>query len=207
LTEDTLNSVQTVYQHKDGTLLDIHLSTAQVKDIDGKILGIVRIMEDLGDRQRKEFLGDNRLSTGKSLSNVVAIAQSESGVNAFGQMLLNQYASGKRDFLGWNLCGVNFVDVDLENSNLNGAQLNGSDLKNANLQRASLRGANLRGANLQNANLRWTDLSGADLRGANLHEADLRDVSLIGVSFDRHTLAGAILSTENPDQAIEDDSE
>jgi PAS domain S-box-containing protein len=227
LTDDALNSVETVYECKDGSKIDVSLSTAQVKDADGKILGIVRIMEDLSDRKRKEaeiarlgaivnsqietgiesqiimqssmeaYPADVGAKSGNGFNFMAIHARNAAGVNSVGQMLLSQYASGKREFAGWDLCGVNLVEANLKDSNLNGAQLNGSDLRNANLQRTSLRGANLRGANLQKADLRWTDLCGVDLRGANLQDTDLREVSLTGVSFDHAALAAAILSGES----------
>ncbi|MEE3715976.1 PAS domain S-box protein [Tumidithrix elongata RA019] len=216
LAGDGLNAVETVYPCKDGTTLDVSLSTAQVKDAEGKILGVLRIIEDISDRKRKEAelrrlesLVNAQTATELSLHEAAqkngngsfnfmsAYLQNGTSALASGQLLLSQYASGKREFLGWNLCGVSLANADLQQSNLSGSQLNGSDLGNTNLQRANLRGVDLRGANLHKANLNGTDLRGADLRGADLHDADLRDANLMGVSIDEAALAGAILSGEN----------
>ena len=110
--------------------------------------------------------------------------------------LLDNYASGERDFSGidlsWaslngvSLPEINFVEgilkgIDLRESNLQGgefmdaifkgAKLSGADLSNANLEGANLSHADLSCANLSKSNLTHAILDGVNLKGVNLYQA------------------------------------
>ncbi len=74
------------------------------------------------------------------------------------------YKSGKRDFNGINLAGVNFSGKELADGvNLSQANLSNANLTNVKWSKVNLRGANLRGANSSKANF----------FNANLYEAAL----------------------------------
>lgn len=109
--------------------------------------------------------------------------------------LLDNYASGERDFSGidlsWaslngaSLPGVNFVEgilkgIDLRHSNLQGGEFmdaifEGAKLSGANLSNANLEGANLNHADLSQTILIATNLKGVNLKGTNLSGALLQD--------------------------------
>lgn len=109
--------------------------------------------------------------------------------------LLNNYASGERDFSGidlsWaslngaSLPGVNFVEgilkgIDLRHSNLQGGEFMDAIFEGAKLSGADLSNANLEGANLNHADLSQTiliatNLKGVNLKGTNLSGALLQD--------------------------------
>ncbi len=75
--------------------------------------------------------------------------------------LLEEYASGVRNFAGVNL--------------------NGFCLYRANLQEINLQSANLIGANLSGA-----DLTGAHLKLANLHKANLSRETLLEIELESY---------------------
>ena len=170
-----LDSVQMAFHLNDGNSTNVSLSTVLVNDHNGKIIGILRIIDQLGDRISIETTQSNPLQSVQSNSsalvpsNIGAIANFESVKS---NTLLNQYKIGQRNFAGLNLRGAYFAEADLQEVDFNGVALNGSNCSHANLQSASLRGADLRGANFQYADLQNVDLRGADLRGADLSNAN-----------------------------------
>jgi uncharacterized protein YjbI with pentapeptide repeats len=114
------------------------------------------------------------------------------------EQLLNQYASGERNFRGLNLSYQILGGVDLMRSDFSGAKLDHTILEGANLSRVNFSKANLSGANLRRAELIWANLQGANLRGANLRGADLSGADLGGADLTGADLGGAIL----PDGSI-----
>jgi uncharacterized protein YjbI with pentapeptide repeats len=127
-----------------------------------------------------------------------------------------QYNSGKRNFTGVNLAGVdlnrcpskanlsranltraklsgNWSTENLSGANLSRANLSGANLSRANLSEANLSRANLSEANLSRANLTKADLRGADLSNAHLEKANLKDANLDGAIMSGVQLTGAIM--------------
>ncbi|PZO42188.1 MAG: hypothetical protein DCF19_08060 [Pseudanabaena frigida] len=183
-----LDGVQMSFQLHDGNLKNVCMSTVLVHDPNGKIIGVLRIIDELGDRSTND--GDNRLNLVRSRVSSLISSETES-LNKFGSSanaLINQYKSGQRNFAGLNLRGAYFAEAELQQVDFSGVALNGSNCSYANLQYANLRGADLRGANLQYADLRWSDLRGADLRGADLRDANITDAIL-----DDSNLLGALV--------------
>ncbi|PZU94895.1 MAG: hypothetical protein DCE90_13820 [Pseudanabaena sp.] len=167
-------------QLPDRSWIDVSVSTVLVHDTHGKIVGVLRIVDELGDRARRNALSASNLET--SSPSTLAMRQTSSDLDAIvsfnnhhAQTLLHQYKFGQRNFAGQDLRGADFAEADLQEVNFSGAALNGSDCSHANLQFSNLRGADLRGVNFQYANLQGADLKGADLRGADLNEANLMD--------------------------------
>ena len=99
------------------------------------------------------------------------------------EMLLQQYANGKRNFSFANLRGVVLTGIDLTKI----------VLCQADLEKAKLIQVNLSQANLYKANLRGADLSQSNLSGANLRRADLTDAILTGAVLEGASIIGAIL--------------
>ena len=87
--------------------------------------------------------------------------------------LLEQYATGERNFRSADLTGA-----DLSGADLTSADLTGATLSSATLVDAQLINAKLNGALLDHANLDYADLSGADLSEAVLDYANLRHAIL-----------------------------
>jgi uncharacterized protein YjbI with pentapeptide repeats len=182
------------FQLRDGSWTNVSISTVLVHDPHGKIVGVLRIIDEVGDRfsissdysqtiQLEQVQNSSLLSSGtEAIANYVTI-------NA--NTLLNQYKIGQRNFAGLNLRGAYFVEADLQQVDFSGAALNGSNCSYANFQSSNLRGADLRGANFQYADLQHVDLRGADLRGT-----DLRDANTTGAILDESNLQGAILSSD-----------
>ncbi len=170
------------FQLRDGSWTNVSISTVLVHDPHGKIVGVLRIIDEAGDRsfmkaEPKQTLqlepvqsGSMNRTSPDAIANYVTI-------NA--NTLLNQYKIGQRNFAGLNLRGAYLVEADLRNADFSGVALNGSNCSYANFQLANLRGADLRGTNFQFADLQQVDLRGADLRGA-----DLRDANTTGSIFD-----------------------
>ncbi|WP_271254847.1 PAS domain S-box protein [Pseudanabaena sp. Chao 1811] len=189
-----LDRVQMDIEIRDGSWISISMSTVLVHDAEGKIIGVLRIIEELGDRL------SHILSNGLHFEPSTTSAIVSSGTDAIANFaaspipnlantLLNQYQIGQRNFAGLNLRGAYLVEAELSQVDFSGAALNGSNCSHANLQHANLRGADLRGANLQHADLKWADLRGADLRGADLRNADIS-----GTVTDESNFLGALLS-------------
>ncbi len=191
-------------QLRDGDWINVRLSTVLVHDLNGKIVGVLRIIDEVGDRHflnndaeqdsysNREIVLTNSpfsqfpkpvLTEQMPVSNSLDISKAET--------LSNQYKIGQRNFAGLNLRGAYLMEFNLRQVDFSGVALNGANCSHANLQYANLRGADLRGANFQNADLKWADLRGADLRGADLRGADTTDAI-----FDQINFADALLSSE-----------
>jgi len=185
-----LDSWPMTFQLRDGRWTNVSLSTVLVHDPNGKIVGILRIIDEVGDRSSirtndKSLQLQQSNSLALSLSGIDATANYAT-INA--NTLMNQYQIGQRNFAGLNLRGAYFVEANLEQADFSGAALNGSNCSYANFQSANLRGADLRGANFQSADLQYADLRGADLRGA-----DLRDANTSSAILDESNLLGALI--------------
>lgn len=185
-----LDSWPMTFQLRDGRWTNVSLSTVLVHDPNGKIVGILRIIDEVGDRSSirtndKSLQLQQSNSSALSLSGIDAIANYAT-INA--NTLMNQYQIGQRNFAGLNLRGAYFVEANLEQADFSGAALNGSNCSYANFQSVNLRGADLRGANFQSADLQYADLRGADLRGA-----DLRDANTSSAILDESNLLGALI--------------
>ncbi len=166
-----LHSFQTAFQIRDGSWINISISTVLVHDPHGKIIGVLRIIEELGDRTSVNAGYDHALQ----LADPEAIA---SFVSVKANTLLDQYKIGQRNFAGLNLRGAYFAEADLQEVDFSGVALNGSNCSHVNFQHANLRGADLRGANFQYADLKWADLRGADTRGTDLENANMTGVTV-----------------------------
>lgn len=177
-----LHSFQTALQIRDGSWINISMSTVLVHDPHGKIIGVLRIIEELGDRTSINASYDHALQ----LADPEAIA-SFASVKA--NTLLDQYKIGQRNFAGLNLRGAYFAEADLQQVDFSGVALNGSNCSHVNFQHANLRGADLRGANFQYADLKWADLSGADTRGTNLENANMTGVTIDDSDDPKGTIA------------------
>jgi len=178
-----LEAVQMSFQIHD-SWTQVSMSTVLVHDLNGKIMGVLRIIDELGDRS-SNFTGSSQVLQQSHSSSLVhagteAIANFVT-INA--NTLLNQYQIGQRNFAGLNLRGAYFVEADLQQADFSGAALNGSNCSHANFQSANLRGADLRGANFQFADLQWADLRGADLRGTDLRDANTTGAMLDDINF------------------------
>jgi len=124
--------------------------------------------------------------------------------------LLEQYASGERDFksaylegailAGTILSGAYLTGAILKDAILKDADLKDADLAWANLRRADLSGADLYGTNLEGADLRGADLRGANLSWANLKEANLTSANLTGAIVTWSNLKGTIHQESLDDQ-------
>ncbi len=170
-----LDSVQMAFHLNDGNFTNVSLSTVLVNDHNGKIIGVLRITDQIGDRISMETSQSDPLQFAQFNSSALVSSRTEAIANfesIKSNTLLNQYKIGQRNFAGLNLRGAYFAEADLQEVDFNGVALNGSNCSHANLQSASLRGADLRGANFQYANLQNVDLRGADLRGADLSNAN-----------------------------------
>ena len=177
-----LHSFQTALQIRDGSWINISMSTVLVHDPHGKIIGVLRIIEELGDRTSINASYDHALQ----LADPEAIA-SFASVKA--NTLLDQYKIGQRNFAGLNLRGAYFAEADLQQVDFSGVTLNGSNCSYVNFQHANLRGADLRGANFQYADLKWADLRGADTRGTNLENANMTGVTVDDSDDSKGTIA------------------
>ena len=177
-----LHSFQTALQIRDGSWINISMSTVLVHDPHGKIIGVLRIIEELSDRTSINASYDHALQ----LADPEAIA-SFASVKA--NTLLDQYKIGQRNFAGLNLRGAYFAEADLQQVDFSGVALNGSNCSHVNFQHANLRGADLRGANFQYADLKWADLSGADTRGTNLENANMTGVTVDDSDDPKGTIA------------------
>jgi PAS domain S-box-containing protein len=189
-----INAVPMTFQLGDGSWTNVNVSTVLVHDPHGKIVGILRIIDEAGDRSSIETKHNQALQ----LEQVQSSSMVRSGTEAIANFvtlnantLLNQYKIGQRNFAGLNLRGAYLVEADLRHANFSGVALNGSNCSYANFQSANLRGADLRGVNFQFADLQQVDLRGADLRGA-----DLRDANTTGSILDESNLQGALLSID-----------
>ena len=186
-----LNEFPMTFQLRDGSWTNVSISTVLVHDPHGKIVGVLRIIDEVGDRfsissdynqtiQMEQVRNSSLLRSGtEAIANYVTI-------NA--NTLLNQYKIGQRNFAGLNLRGAYFVEAYLQHADFSGVALNGSNCSYANFQSSNLRGADLRGANFQYADLQCADLRGADLRGT-----DLRDANTTGAILDESNLQGALI--------------
>ncbi|WP_018258006.1 PAS domain S-box protein [Halomicrobium katesii] len=54
LSGESISSVETRRRRTDGTLIDVSLSAAPLRDVDGEITGIMAVMEDITERKRQE---------------------------------------------------------------------------------------------------------------------------------------------------------
>jgi len=189
-----INGVPMTFQLGDGSWTNVNVSTVLVHDPHGKIVGILRIIDEAGDRSSIETKHNQTLQLEEVQSASMVRSSTEAIANFVtlnANTLLNQYKIGQRNFAGLNLRGVYLVEADLRYADFSGVALNGSNCSYANFQSVNLRGADLRGANFQFANLQQVDLRGADLRGA-----DLRDANTIGSILDDSNLQGALLSVD-----------
>jgi PAS domain S-box-containing protein len=185
-----LEAVQMTFQLHDGSWTKVRMSTVLVHALNGKIIGVLRIIDELGDRSSINPNNTQVLQQSNSLSLVRSSTEAIANfVTITANTLLNQYQIGQRNFAGLNLRGAYFVEADLQQADFSGAALNGSNCSHANFQSANLRGADLRGANFQSADLQWADLRGADLRGT-----DLRDANTTGAMLDDINFLGALSS-------------
>ncbi|WP_377476197.1 MAG: pentapeptide repeat-containing protein [Microcoleus anatoxicus] len=127
-----------------------------------------------------------------------------------------------RDFVEYDLTGINLKNANLSAVNFQGAILRNADLRNANLREAFLGEADLGGVKLNSANLvdtTFTDaylgtaklnnakLNNADLSNADLSNADLSDADLSNVKLPNTNLRRANLKGTNFKQAILSDSD
>ena len=180
LAGEPLDGIRIDFQLRDGSWTRVSISTLLVHDPHGEIIGVLRIIDDLGNGDRhaiKNFNHDLQLEP--SSTETSAYSRTEAGSDLAvvkADTLLNQYNNGQRNFAGLNLRGANLVEADLSEVNFSGVALNGSNCNHSNFQHAVLRGADLRGANFQYADLRWADLRGADLRGTDLKGANTLDI-------------------------------
>lgn len=186
-----INRFPMTLQLRDGNWTNVSISTVLVHDPHGKIVGVLRIIDEVGDRG--SIINDEKQAVQLEQSHGSSIIRSGSEaianfVTLNANTLLNQYRIGQRNFAGLNLRGAYFVEADLQQANFSGAALNGSNCSFANFQSTNLRGADLRGANFQHADLQDADLRGADLRGT-----DLRDTNTTGAIFDDSNLQGALM--------------
>ena len=136
-------------------------------------------------REREKFA--NRIICGNNLKLTSFLGANLKGIN-FSQVDLRE-----ADLWGANLC-----EAALQSANLAGARLEFANLKNADLSQTDLHGSSLRaaglsGAILSGANLKSSDLSSADLRKANLVGADLSSASLSRANLIEADLRGATL--------------
>jgi PAS domain S-box-containing protein len=190
-----INGFPMTFQMGDSSWINVNVSTVLVHDPYGKIVGILRIIDEASDRssiatRHNETL---RLDQVQRTSMVRSVTEAIANFATFSaDTLLNQYKIGQRNFAGLNLRGAYLVKADLQHTDFSGAALNGSNCSYANFQSANLRGADLRGANFQFADLQQVDLRGADLRGADLRDADLRDANTTGSIFDNSNLQGTL---------------
>ncbi len=200
LSGNSVNSMVTQHQCRDGSFIPVSLSTAVVRDSEGKVFGILRIME----------AGDKLKAKGEEPAAIITAAHkldynghtyntyptTNTGPNGKNHLLAwednatkhmdldnsepllvfsNAYNHGQRHFAGMRLSGASLANLPLEQSCFDGASLNGVNFEKANLQSATFRGADLRGVNFRHANLTLADLRGADLRGAAFEGATLLD--------------------------------
>jgi PAS domain S-box-containing protein len=189
-----INGVPMTFQLGDGSWTNVNVSTVLVHDPHGKIVGILRIIDEAGDRSSIETKHNQTLQLEQVQSASMVRSSTEAIANFVtlnANTLLNQYKIGQRNFAGLNLRGAYLVEADLRYADFSGVALNGSNCSYANFQSANLRGADLRGANFQFADLQQVDLRGADLRGA-----DLRDANTTGSILDDSNLQGALLSVD-----------
>ena len=186
LAGEPLEGVRIDFQLRDGRWTRVSISTLLVHNPHGEIMGVLRIIDDLGNSDRHAIknyeasLQESSLQLESSSSQALAYSRTEAIddldlVAVKAHTLLSQYKTGQRNFAGLNLRGANFVKADLSEVDFSGAALNGSNCSHSNFQHAILRGADLRGANFQYADLRWVDLRGADLRGTDLKGANTLD--------------------------------
>ncbi|MFN9997923.1 MAG: PAS domain S-box protein [Pseudanabaena sp.] len=186
-----LDRVHMDIEIQDGSWLSISMSTVLVHDSNGQIIGVLRIIEELGDRNAQNTsLNGLSMEPLRSSALVPLGAEAIANVNSINaNTLIIQYQTGQRNFAGLNLRGAYLAKVELPQVDFSGVALNGSNCSHTNFQYANMRGADLRGANLQYADLKWADLRGADLRGADLRGADTK-----GSITDESNFQGALLS-------------
>jgi len=187
LSGNSVNGMLTHHQCRDGKFIPVSLSTAIVRDSEGKIFGILRIMEagekvKSRDETSTEIMPSNghNYPTTNSKNHLLAwdtTTASHGNLDSSEPLLVfsNAYNHGQRHFAGMRLSGASLANLPLEQSCFDGASLNGVNFEKANLENATFRGADLRGVNFRNANLTKTDLRGADLRGAAFDGATLLD--------------------------------
>ena len=101
--------------------------------------------------------------------------------------LLEQYASGQRNFSQAELSAIQLFNQKLSFANFSGANLSDADLRSIDLFGADLTWTNFRNANLAGANLSRANLRGAKLEGTDLRRTNLRGANLKGIFFDQST--------------------
>lgn len=170
--------------------IDAIISTVLVHDLNGKIIGVLRIIDKSVQQsvQQKESINPNLSHADSQITPITAESSLRSPALApvlpvNGNQLIHQYQIGQRNFAGWQLRGADLTNADLQQIDLRGAELNGSNCSHVNFYNADLRGADLRGVNFQSANLQGADLRGADLRGADLANAKLENALIEGTIF------------------------
>ncbi|MBD2178864.1 PAS domain S-box protein [Pseudanabaena sp. FACHB-1998] len=187
----SLEAVQMSFQVREGNWVNVNMSTVLVHDPHGKIIGVLRIIDELDDRLDPEPSKSNGTTNQPHASNM--IPSNKEAIANFGlintNLLIHQYNLGQRNFAGLNLRAAYFAEADLQQVDFSGVALNGSNCSYSNFQYANLRGADLRGANFQYADLKWADLRGTDLRGT-----DLRNADTTGAMLDDTNFLGALLS-------------
>jgi uncharacterized protein YjbI with pentapeptide repeats len=99
-----------------------------------------------------------------------------------------------RDFVEYDLTGINLKNADLSGVNFKGAILKNADLRNANLSGSFLGEADLSGIKLNSAYLVDTTFTDAYLGAAKLNNADLSNADLSNADLSNSDLSGADLS-------------
>ena len=186
-----LDGVPMTLKVRDGSSINVSISTVLVHDSNGKIIGVLRIIDELRDRPTLDLSG-SELQIEQPRRSSLVTAGTEAIANftpTNANLLLSQYQSGQRNFAGLNLRGIYLAEAELSQIDFSGVALNGSNCNHTNFQYANMRGADLRGADFQYADLKWADLRGADLRGADLRHADTT-----GTITDETSFLGALLA-------------
>lgn len=123
------------------------------------------------------------------------------------QRLLDLYASGTRDFHGWQLSGedlsgcefsgCNFRDANFAGSVLTDCNFEGSDLSQSDLSMAKLSRANFRNANLSRACLSHAEAIGTDMRHIQARGTNFSGALLLRARFNDADCLGALMSGVN----------
>lgn len=120
--------------------------------------------------------------------------------------LLKRYSNRERNFAGVHFKEhsgrINFKGADLRGINLSGSFLYMADLSGTNLSNAELIGTFLVLSSLKGANLYKADLMGASLMWANLMEADLTQARLTYANLYGAALRNSNLSHAEIDRCI-----
>jgi PAS domain S-box-containing protein len=88
-----ITMLETQRQHKDGSLVEVSISTAPIYNPQGKITGIMAIMADIGPRKQAEETLRQRLSEARALYNASSVLRSANTVDESLPALLSQILS------------------------------------------------------------------------------------------------------------------